>query len=145
MEPPPSNPRVPADMEREIFEIAALARPTAIPILMLVAKRVKDWVEPLLYRVLVIFIYYRQEMRGFPVITPEILQRVVATQPPQFLQNHVKHLFLKDLRSSELETILAACSGVTNLYSYPAHLGCVGRYEESAAPRAQHRDVLGIL
>jgi hypothetical protein len=30
-------------MEREIFEIAALARPTAIPILMLVAKRVKDW------------------------------------------------------------------------------------------------------
>lgn len=86
-------------------------------------------VEPLLYRVLVISIYYRQEMRGFPVITPEILQRVVATQPPQFLQNHVKHLFLKDLGSSELETVLTACSGVTNLLSYPAystHLGALG-------------------
>ncbi|KAJ7131272.1 hypothetical protein C8R44DRAFT_871785 [Mycena epipterygia] len=37
------------ELERKIFELAALSRPKAIPTLMRVAWRVKLWVEPLLY------------------------------------------------------------------------------------------------
>ncbi|KAJ7100933.1 hypothetical protein B0H15DRAFT_464941 [Mycena belliarum] len=44
----------PRELERQIFEIAALSRPTSIPTLVLVAWRVKEWVEPLLYRTLIV-------------------------------------------------------------------------------------------
>ncbi|KAJ7059717.1 hypothetical protein C8F01DRAFT_1370585 [Mycena amicta] len=46
------DPRLPPELEREIFEIAALADPKTIPILVQVAHRVLDWTEPLLYRTL---------------------------------------------------------------------------------------------
>ncbi|KAJ6505111.1 hypothetical protein C8R45DRAFT_544408 [Mycena sanguinolenta] len=45
------EPTLPPELERRIFEIAALACPVRIPTLMLVARRVKFLVEPLLYRV----------------------------------------------------------------------------------------------
>lgn len=39
----PSDSRIPHEVERIIFEIAALSRPVSIPNLMLVAWRVKEW------------------------------------------------------------------------------------------------------
>ncbi|KAJ7887124.1 hypothetical protein B0H14DRAFT_2696630 [Mycena olivaceomarginata] len=47
-------PKLPPELECTIFEIAALARPKMIPSLILVAHRVKHWVEPLLYRVIMV-------------------------------------------------------------------------------------------
>lgn len=38
-----ADPRLPYALERVIFEIAAVSRPTSIPNLMLTAWRVKDW------------------------------------------------------------------------------------------------------
>jgi hypothetical protein len=38
-----ADPRLPYELERVIFEIAAVSRPTSIPNLMLTAWRVKDW------------------------------------------------------------------------------------------------------
>ncbi|KAJ7622098.1 hypothetical protein FB45DRAFT_121814 [Roridomyces roridus] len=42
-------PSLPPELERDLFELAAYTRPRSIPKLMLVAWRVKAWVEPLLY------------------------------------------------------------------------------------------------
>ncbi|KAF8169170.1 hypothetical protein K438DRAFT_240345 [Mycena galopus ATCC 62051] len=45
---------LPPELERKIFEIAALSDSGTIPPLLRVARRVLEWIEPLLYRVLVI-------------------------------------------------------------------------------------------
>ncbi|KAJ6476350.1 hypothetical protein C8R45DRAFT_1009718 [Mycena sanguinolenta] len=45
----------PAELEREIFETAALLDSRAIPSLLRVARRVLEWIEPFLYRVVVIY------------------------------------------------------------------------------------------
>ncbi|KAJ7762942.1 hypothetical protein B0H16DRAFT_1687996 [Mycena metata] len=47
-------PRLPSDLERLIFEIVALSNPTHIPSLVRVAWRAKHWVEPMLYRILIV-------------------------------------------------------------------------------------------
>ncbi|KAJ7620201.1 hypothetical protein FB45DRAFT_1094229 [Roridomyces roridus] len=43
------QPVFPRELEREIFEICALSRPVLVPKLILVARRVKTWIEPILY------------------------------------------------------------------------------------------------
>ncbi|KAJ6571193.1 hypothetical protein B0H19DRAFT_1372372 [Mycena capillaripes] len=48
------EPRLLPELEREIFEIAAVSRPMSISTLMLIAGRISDWVEPPLYRVVII-------------------------------------------------------------------------------------------
>ncbi|KAJ6535536.1 hypothetical protein B0H19DRAFT_1183705 [Mycena capillaripes] len=111
------EPILPLELERAIFEIAALARPTSIPNLMLIAWRVNHWVEPLLYRVVLLCSTLRGVVLGFPVFTAEILLRVIANKPTDFLGRSVKHLFVDYAASpSELAEILAACTGVTNLF-----------------------------
>ncbi|KAJ7906692.1 hypothetical protein B0H13DRAFT_2662708 [Mycena leptocephala] len=107
------DPRLPPELERNVFEIAALSRPTSIPHLMLIAWRVKDWVEPLLYRVILLDSgAVSKDMQGFPTLTPEILRRVIASRPPEFVQSVVKHLFLWAPHRNNVDTILAACVGV---------------------------------
>ncbi|KAJ6516533.1 hypothetical protein C8R47DRAFT_1063238 [Mycena vitilis] len=46
--------RLPAELERYVFEQVALSRTVAIPRLLRVAQRVKIWIEPLLYRTIVV-------------------------------------------------------------------------------------------
>ncbi|KAJ6462931.1 hypothetical protein C8R45DRAFT_1220429 [Mycena sanguinolenta] len=92
-----ASPSLPLELEREIFEICALSRPVSIPKLMLVAQRVKEWVEPLLYRT--------------------ILLGVDIPGPPAFLHNAVRGLLTTSRDSArELEMILRLCTGVENLW-----------------------------
>ncbi|KAJ7807639.1 hypothetical protein B0H13DRAFT_2482905 [Mycena leptocephala] len=97
--------RLPPELERVVFETAAMsAGLTFIPNLMLVASRVKDWIEPLLYRVVIIC--SGRVPRGFPVLTYDIL-----------LRSSVRSLFLDhNANPSSVEAILSACSHVTNLF-----------------------------
>ncbi|KAJ6482777.1 hypothetical protein C8R45DRAFT_307587 [Mycena sanguinolenta] len=48
------SPLLPPELEQTIFEVIALSWPRSIPRLMLVAWRVKSWVEPLLYRTIIV-------------------------------------------------------------------------------------------
>ncbi|KAJ6526377.1 hypothetical protein B0H19DRAFT_1275737 [Mycena capillaripes] len=131
---PVSDRYLPHELECTIFEVAALARPTAIPTLLLIARRVKEWVEPLLYRVVVLSSFDSDsELHGYPITTAAILLRVIATKPAGFLENSVKHFFVSrgPVQASELQTIFTACNRVTNLFdSYTfasaAHLGVLG-------------------
>ncbi|KAJ6533321.1 hypothetical protein DFH09DRAFT_1370097 [Mycena vulgaris] len=106
--------RLPPELERQIFEIAALSRPVAIPTLMLVAWRVKTWLEPLLYRV--VSLTDRPSKDGFPHFTSEILLRAVHQKPAGFLEKSVRHLYLWQAYRCDMAVILPACTGVTSLF-----------------------------
>ncbi|KAJ6555991.1 hypothetical protein B0H19DRAFT_1151712 [Mycena capillaripes] len=113
-----SEPLLPPELECMIFEEAALAQRTIIPTLMLVAKRVKDWVEPLLYRVIMLW-STGEGAFGFPAFTVPILLKILEKKPQEFFQNFVKHLFLQGrFEFSDLETIFTACNRATNIYDY---------------------------
>jgi hypothetical protein len=133
----PSDPRLPLDIERAVFECAAVLYPTSIPICMLVAVRVKEWydavsvsfmshevppgrLEPILYRVLYCCTAPTDvdTINGFRIIPMDVLLELIRTKPPHFFRRTVRHLFLADGTSFQTESILAACNHVTNLFEY---------------------------
>ncbi|KAJ7670070.1 hypothetical protein DFH06DRAFT_1293966 [Mycena polygramma] len=106
-------PTLPADMERLIFETAAVLWPRLIPTFMLVAWRVKIWVEPILYRTLIVVtslwdldrrIY--EETHPF-IIESSVLLSLIHTKSPPFF------------RDSDAAIILSTCSNVQNLWLQP--------------------------
>ncbi|KAJ7171500.1 hypothetical protein C8R46DRAFT_1263076 [Mycena filopes] len=118
MDPAPGAPsldtRLPRDLERTIFEVAARSRRKSTPKLMRVAWRVKEWTEPLLYEI--VLIQTGKPVRGHPVCPPQTL----ATKTPQFLRNSVRHLLFDNVDDEyELGPILTACGGITNILTDP--------------------------
>ncbi|KAJ7150638.1 hypothetical protein C8R46DRAFT_496437 [Mycena filopes] len=93
----------PLELEREIFETAALQNLDTIPTLLRVSRRVHVWVEPLLYRIVVI-----------PDRTAPILPAVQA-KPPPFLQLAVHHLFIQPQMAGAVD-IIRSCSGIHSLF-----------------------------
>ncbi|KAF7359923.1 hypothetical protein MVEN_00718200 [Mycena venus] len=82
---------------------------------MLIASRVKEWVEPLLYRI--IFLCPTFSVLDRISFTAQILHHVLATKPPGFLQKSVRHLFIDpSLEVSGFTGILAACDRATDLF-----------------------------
>ncbi|KAF8181945.1 hypothetical protein K438DRAFT_1975886 [Mycena galopus ATCC 62051] len=79
-------PAFPPEIEREVFEIAALMHPGTIPALLRVARRVRIWIEPLLYRV----IYIKAESEPMTLALIEAMN----SKPPEFFRNAVRHLIL---------------------------------------------------
>ncbi|KAJ7776169.1 hypothetical protein B0H16DRAFT_1879574 [Mycena metata] len=92
----------PPEMEREIFETAAIRHPKMICTLLLVCHRVHVWVEPLLYRVIYI------PHTSSPVLT------AIQSKPSTFLQLAVHHLSITPVQ--EAPKILLNCSSVHNLF-----------------------------
>ncbi|KAJ7680101.1 hypothetical protein B0H14DRAFT_3679427 [Mycena olivaceomarginata] len=106
--------RLPSELECAIFEIAALARPNAIPSLMLVARR-------LLYRVIMVIHpdEFPKHRLDFPVFTVERLREVIRTKPLEFLQNAVQYLYIDAyMQQAELEAIVTTCNRVENLFNF---------------------------
>ncbi|KAJ6468095.1 hypothetical protein C8R47DRAFT_918295, partial [Mycena vitilis] len=104
---------LPGELEREIFEAAALSRPVVIPDLMLVAHRVKNWVEPILYHT--IFISRLKPIDYLPHFTADLVLRLIKEKSAQFFAKSVHRLYLgHDFDRPHF--IVAACSGVTDLF-----------------------------
>ncbi|KAJ7811249.1 hypothetical protein B0H14DRAFT_2860685 [Mycena olivaceomarginata] len=93
----------------EIFEIYALSWPKLIPKLMLVAKCVKEWVEPLLYRIISIDVF---PIAGLPWVAVDIMS-ALSIEASTFFHGAVRHLML--YHSDVYEMILSPCSGVEDL------------------------------
>ncbi|KAK7058110.1 hypothetical protein R3P38DRAFT_2497663 [Favolaschia claudopus] len=95
--PTPVEPFLPLDLEREIFETAAVQDKTMIPILLRVCHRVNNWVEPMLYRVL--------------IIENEDNSHIAAlrSKPPHFRQTMVRHVFI-DFTSSAMKPVVEQLS-----------------------------------
>ncbi|KAJ6485194.1 hypothetical protein DFH09DRAFT_1211028 [Mycena vulgaris] len=86
-----SPPALPLELERQIFELTAFSRPASVPNLMLVAWRVKHWVEPLLYRTIVLGLNPIPDLpgRGYYAAADEVLPTV-----PAFLRDATRNLML---------------------------------------------------
>ncbi|KAJ6462909.1 hypothetical protein C8R45DRAFT_1220414 [Mycena sanguinolenta] len=105
---------LPVELEREIFEICALSQPTCIPKLMLVAKHVKDWVERVFYRTILLGAF----IAGVPLLPHRIVPSIISHKPPAFFHCVVRHLlaFTSRYPARKLEMILRLCTGVENLW-----------------------------
>ncbi|KAJ7607577.1 hypothetical protein FB45DRAFT_1067862 [Roridomyces roridus] len=119
---PSDTPRVPFDLERTIFEMSGFSSPRQIPNLMLVAHRVKAWVEPLLYRV-VFLSDGEAKMDCIPTFTYSIFLRLLAAKPADFFQKAVSHLFLGYTDSpktyyEDARLILQTCTNVTDFFDF---------------------------
>ncbi|KAJ7707208.1 hypothetical protein B0H14DRAFT_3643677 [Mycena olivaceomarginata] len=100
--------RLPAELERKIFELAAHARSKSIPTLLLVARRVKTWLEPILYSVFV----FSDPIDGHVCFDPVQFSFLIQSQE---ISEHVRHLFVSHELGPHLDLVLASCSAVQNL------------------------------
>ncbi|KAJ7465376.1 hypothetical protein B0H11DRAFT_2240186 [Mycena galericulata] len=119
-----ADPRLPPELEHAIFEISALSWPIAIPNLMLVAQRVKIWVEPILYRIVFLSEGEPPPVEGFPRFTFETFLQAIDQKPPEFFKSAVRHLFLDDPHYRDggrtLDSILTSCTSITSLFAWTA-------------------------
>ncbi|KAJ7488956.1 hypothetical protein FB451DRAFT_1390150 [Mycena latifolia] len=102
-----SSPVFPPELEQEIFETAAELYPETVyqPCLLLVAKRVYEWIERIKYRTVTSIPYP-------PACPLRLLQLAIRSRlkPPDFFHNRVQHLFIYSfIPEGELHFILSAC------------------------------------
>ncbi|KAJ7111323.1 hypothetical protein C8R44DRAFT_985491 [Mycena epipterygia] len=107
-----SVPFLPPELERTIFESAAELHPGTILNLLLVSRRVNEWIERLQYNTVT-------SSGSGTSCRFDVLQRAVRSdlKPASFFHDRVQYLYVdwrnKDgLRSAE---ILSACSGIRSL------------------------------
>ncbi|KAF7364064.1 hypothetical protein MSAN_01065200 [Mycena sanguinolenta] len=110
------TPILPLDLEREIFEFAACSNVRFIPVLVLVAKRVRSWIEPLLYRTLSIAgdIHVGDSADVIRISTSDCF-KILESKPASFFHNHVRHLAFTRVQSHAVASILSQCSGAFRL------------------------------
>ncbi|KAJ7141758.1 hypothetical protein C8R43DRAFT_1017141 [Mycena crocata] len=106
---------LPLELERLILETCARLYPLSIPKLMLVAWRVKEWIEPLLFNTIAIGrsggIY-----PSIPCFPPDRILAHVASKPAAFIAKHVRNLMFDSVSDETANQILATCPGVQNLW-----------------------------
>ncbi|KAJ7670014.1 hypothetical protein DFH06DRAFT_1293932 [Mycena polygramma] len=119
-------PVLPAELERLIFEVAALSST------LMATFHPETWVEPLLYRILVVHDArpdFRDNSNKFAhplAIKASVLLSLIHSKPPTFFKDYVRHLFLGGtlLPTGEAD-ILSACSNVEDLWWIAASAGTV--------------------
>ncbi|KAJ7256890.1 hypothetical protein C8J57DRAFT_1343247 [Mycena rebaudengoi] len=114
---PYTPPSFPPELEREIFEIAATEHPETIPTLVLVAHRVLHWIEPLLYRTLLL-------TRNLPQDKTALL--LAAQRTPAKFTKYVRNLLLwpgdTSLHFDCAILLMSLCSGTSRLALFdPKH------------------------
>ncbi|KAJ7443680.1 hypothetical protein FB451DRAFT_1568594 [Mycena latifolia] len=106
-----SDRRLPAELERQIFELAALTHGEHTNLL-LVAHRVKIWMELILYHIL--FIYRPGDESSRPPLAR--YRHLIHTKSPAFVHDHVRHLFFVGIQpTDELADILSVCGATVNV------------------------------
>ncbi|CAK5263992.1 unnamed protein product, partial [Mycena citricolor] len=94
--------QLPAELQREIFETAARNDRSTIPTLLLVARHVHAWIEPLLFHVVI----------NMNVGQRTALRSLMQTRPPDFFRRGVRHLWLDESAewsSTETLALLSLC------------------------------------
>ncbi|KAJ7643137.1 hypothetical protein DFH06DRAFT_602914 [Mycena polygramma] len=101
------GPPLPTELEREIFETTALMHPLMIPVLLRVARRVFIWIEPLLYRAVVL-----------KEATDPTRVFFNSTKPAEFFHSTVRHLAVRPSvhsTAAEARQLLHLCKGTVDL------------------------------
>ncbi|KAJ7141965.1 hypothetical protein C8R43DRAFT_586550 [Mycena crocata] len=149
--PEPSEPLLPPEIERKIFEMAACSHRPCIPKLIRVAKRIRIWIEPLLYRVVTVVEPHRVRtslpyimipgMKGIALVDPYYIPphllyitagdclRMLESRAvsDSFFRDHILHLALAGLSENQTEHILSKCNGLVDLGLFAGH------YSQSAS------------
>ncbi|KAJ6463143.1 hypothetical protein C8R47DRAFT_84072 [Mycena vitilis] len=112
---PPESFVLPFELERIIFEVAAASAPRSIPQLALVAWRVKIWVEPFLYRTIVV-----ADHRSSPASARQFRQvgwhAHLHDARETFVHDTVRQILLSHLAIQEETVVLSTCASVENLW-----------------------------
>ncbi|KAJ7070457.1 hypothetical protein B0H15DRAFT_1027722 [Mycena belliarum] len=110
-----ADPVVPEDVERHIFELAAFMNPELMSSLLRVARRVKIWIEPILYRAL-----YNGSAACGTFYSPPLIY-VLRVRPATFFREHVRHVWLTGHDTDlEILQLISVCAGTTDLkISFP--------------------------
>ncbi|KAJ7134149.1 hypothetical protein C8R46DRAFT_1139702 [Mycena filopes] len=116
---PTIDPRLPPELECLVFEEAAFSYPAKIPTFMLTAWRVKNWLEPILYRIVLVMNSRQMPRLGsFPTLTTHGLRELIATKSPSFIQDSIKHLYLRAPGwDTAFVEILMTCTRLTSLFA----------------------------
>ncbi|KAJ6480025.1 hypothetical protein C8R47DRAFT_604720 [Mycena vitilis] len=104
-------PRLPPELERAIFEVAALAEPAMIQTFLRLARRVRIWIEPLLYRVIWVDSHPHAD-RTYAAFDS------LDSKPAGFLKNAVRHMYMDEtshFSRAEARTLLRLCENLTDL------------------------------
>ncbi|KAJ7239499.1 hypothetical protein C8J57DRAFT_1478395 [Mycena rebaudengoi] len=108
---PTVPPIFPPDLEREIFEMTATEHPKTMTSLVLVAHRVLQWIEPLLYRTLVLTHKSRQH-RVYALM-------LAAQRTPAKFTKYTQNLFLWHEQNSPNDKcamlLMSLCNGISRL------------------------------
>ncbi|KAJ7869968.1 hypothetical protein B0H13DRAFT_1049321 [Mycena leptocephala] len=112
---------LPLELERHIFELVALSCPASIPNLMRIAWRITTWVEPLLYRTLVMMPRTTVPYE-IPLCSFDKFARIARSKPPSFLDAvrnvMVLALHSQDMCSEDMNIVIRTCPRIENLYIF---------------------------
>ncbi|KAJ7616527.1 hypothetical protein FB45DRAFT_934417 [Roridomyces roridus] len=135
------EPRLPPELERMIFQLAAHSEPLSVPSLVLVAWRVRRWVQHLRYRVLLLAEDPNAPhgVRAYPHNDDSELSRL-RSLPPSILRDSVRHLCVDLPGSQTVEFLLSTCSSVENLWVLSQKLPLI-----SALPLKRLHSMLTVL
>ncbi|KAJ7173018.1 hypothetical protein C8R43DRAFT_1231038 [Mycena crocata] len=99
---------LPLELERRIFETVALSDSESTPNFLLVAQRVKIWITPLLYRMIV----FSRPLEDRICFEPSSFALAVQFQN---ISKYVEHIFWDASIADDFDSTLASCSAVHNL------------------------------
>ncbi|KAF8626703.1 hypothetical protein AX15_004727 [Amanita polypyramis BW_CC] len=107
-------PKLPPELERRVFENCALENPGTCATLVLVAKRVQTWIDPIL--ISTVFIS-EDGGSGQRDTLGQFFAKLINGKPVGYYAQHVKNLAITGPFSQVemIDRILAICNGVENL------------------------------
>ncbi|KAJ7059731.1 hypothetical protein C8F01DRAFT_1145474 [Mycena amicta] len=128
------EPRLPPELECEIFELAAATYPGTVPLLMRVARRVLEWTEPFLYRIVRV-----ENSKHF-----DAFLRALRTKPAPFLNSSVRHVLFEAVFACTVEIcleIISKCRGITTIGTTNSFTGLDALAALNTLPNLRHLTV----
>ncbi|KAJ7127593.1 hypothetical protein C8R43DRAFT_1210837 [Mycena crocata] len=102
---------LPVELEREIFELTARLHPQCMPVLLLVAQRVKIW-----YRYFFRKSVYRR--------SPGEISNMMRAKQASFFHERVRHIcFARTSDPQDIAKILVVCTAAVNIAFFNAEVG----------------------
>ncbi|KAJ7473692.1 hypothetical protein B0H11DRAFT_1340732 [Mycena galericulata] len=116
-DPLATDPLLPPEIEKRIFEVAALSSPKSVPALLLVARRVKIWIEPVLFHVLSLYGPGRTgKTPNCQLFQYPILSQLFESRPPSFFHDHVRHVQFTAAQTPDIICkVLSLCDATNSL------------------------------
>ncbi|KAG1751369.1 uncharacterized protein EDB91DRAFT_1045319 [Suillus paluster] len=124
---------LPFELEQDIFEIAATSDRWSALSLALVARRVRFWVEPTIYKCVALKYDNSESARVL-----EGFISALKTKPATFFARYVKTLLLSDIPTCHVMEILAVCTGLTDLRVWPHTPSPIAHFVVTTSIRPTH-------